>query len=62
MAVSSFQHDLDSDVIATIQKFFPHREIVPFSTLELIRGRGAVHCVTSQQPAIECLRDEYMLA
>ena len=52
--VPTFDHDLDSDAIATIQKFFPHREIVPFSALELIRGRGAVHCVTSQQPALEC--------
>ena len=60
--VPTFDHDLDSDAIATIQKFFPHREIVPFSALELIRGRGAVHCVTSQQPAIECLGDECMLA
>jgi hypothetical protein len=52
----------DSDAIVTIQKFFPHREIAIFSAPELIRGRGAVHCVTSQQSVIECPEDEYMLA
>ena len=60
--VPIFDHDLDSDAIVTIQKFFPHREIAIFSAPELIRGRGAVHCVTSQQSVIECPEDECMLA
>lgn len=51
--VPTFGHDLDAVAIATIQHFFPDREVVPFSALELIRGRGAVHCVTCQQPALD---------
>ncbi len=51
--VPTFGHDLDIKAIATIQKFFPQREVMAFPALELIRGRGAVHCVTSQQPALE---------
>ena len=51
--VPTFGHDLDAVAIATIQRFFPDREVVPFSALELIRGRGAVHCVTCQQPALD---------
>ena len=50
--VPTFEHDLDAVAIATIEQFFPGREVVPFSALELIRGRGAVHCVTCQQPAL----------
>ncbi|MBT6054548.1 MAG: agmatine deiminase family protein, partial [Planctomycetaceae bacterium] len=49
--VPTFQHELDINAIKTIQKFFPQREVIAFPALELIRGRGAVHCVTSQQPA-----------
>ena len=52
--VPTFQHELDINAIKTIQKFFPQREVIAFPALELIRGRGAVHCVTSQQPALEC--------
>jgi len=51
--VPTFGHDLDAVAIATIQRFFPGREVVSFSALELIRGRGAVHCVTCQQPALD---------
>ena len=51
--VPTFEHDLDVVAIATIQQFFPDREVVSFSALELIRGRGAVHCVTCQQPTLE---------
>ena len=60
--VPTFDHDLDGDAIAIIQKLFPRREVVAFSALELIRGRGAVHCVTSQQPVIECPEDENVSA
>jgi agmatine deiminase len=52
--VPTFKHELDINAIKTIQKFFPQREVIAFPALELIRGRGAVHCVTSQQPALEC--------
>ena len=51
--VPTFGHALDAVAIATIQRFFPNREVVSFSALELIRGRGAVHCVTCQQPALD---------
>ncbi len=51
--VPTFGHALDAVAIATIQRFFPDREVVSFSALELIRGRGAVHCVTCQQPALD---------
>ena len=49
--VPTFDHAADAAAVATLAGLFPDRTIEPFSALELIRGRGAVHCVTRDQPA-----------
>ncbi len=47
----TFDRATDAAAVATLATLFPGRTIEPFSALELIRGRGAVHCVTRDQPA-----------
>ncbi len=47
----TFDHAADAAAVAMLAELFPDRAIEPFSALELIRGRGAVHCVTRDQPA-----------
>ena len=49
--VPTFDHAADAAAVRTLAELFPDRTIEPFSALELIRGRGAVHCVTRDQPA-----------
>ena len=47
----TFDHAADAAAVRTLAELFPGRTVEPFSALELIRGRGAVHCVTRDQPA-----------
>lgn len=49
--VPTFDHAADAAAVRTLAELFPGRTVEPFSALELIRGRGAVHCVTRDQPA-----------
>lgn len=49
--VPTFDHAADAAAVRTLAELFPGRNVEPFSALELIRGRGAVHCVTRDQPA-----------
>ena len=44
--VPTFDHAADAAAVRTLAELFPGRTVEPFSALELIRGRGAVHCVT----------------
>jgi agmatine deiminase len=30
---------------------FPGRDIIPIDCLDLVRGRGTLHCISQQQPA-----------
>ena len=46
----TFDHAADAAAVAMLAELFPDRTIEPFSALELIRGRGAVHCVTRDEP------------
>jgi agmatine deiminase len=48
--VPTFDHAADAAAVTTLATLFPGRTIEPFSALELIRGRGGVHCVTRDQP------------
>ncbi len=41
----------DKIAIATLQKLFPTRKIVPIDCTDLIWGLGSFHCLTQQQPA-----------
>lgn len=49
--VPTFEHPADAAALATLTELFPDRVVQAFPALELIRGRGAVHCVTCQEPA-----------
>ena len=48
----TFEHPLDASAIGILAVLFPDRLIRPYPARELIRGRGAVHCVTREQPVI----------
>jgi agmatine deiminase len=41
----------DEPAIRTLAACFPARRIVPVDCQELVRGRGALHCITRDQPA-----------
>jgi agmatine deiminase len=41
----------DEPAIRTLGGCFPGRRIVPVDCQELVRGRGALHCITRDQPA-----------
>jgi len=49
--VPTFAVDEDARALATLAERLPGREIVPIDARVLVRGLGAVHCVTQQQPA-----------
>jgi agmatine deiminase len=41
----------DAPALAVLRACLPGREIVPIPSRHLVRGLGAVHCLTQQQPA-----------
>jgi len=41
----------DEPAVRTLAACFPGRRIVPVDCQELVRGRGALHCITRDQPA-----------
>ena len=41
----------DAEVVATLRRAYPGREIVPVVLNDLFRGGGGIHCITQQQPA-----------
>jgi agmatine deiminase len=49
--VPVFGAQTDETAIRTLAACFPARRIVPVDCHELVRGRGALHCVTRDQPA-----------
>jgi len=44
------QDNIACDIIA---RHFPDRKIVPIDCREIVKGQGAVHCLTQQLPAIK---------
>jgi agmatine deiminase len=50
VAVPVFLGDTDDAALRTIEQCFPGRRIEPVACNELIRGRGAIHCITRDQP------------
>ncbi|MEP6809446.1 MAG: agmatine deiminase family protein [Chthoniobacterales bacterium] len=50
--VPTYADPNDAAAIATIQRAFPKRRVVPIDGRELIWGLGAFHCLTQQQPAV----------
>jgi agmatine deiminase len=51
VAVPVFGGPTDEPALRTLEACFPGRTIEPFDCSVLVRGRGAIHCVTRDQPA-----------
>jgi len=49
--VPVFGGTTDEPALRTLATCFPARRIVPVDCQELVRGRGALHCITRDQPA-----------
>ena len=48
--VPTFDDPTDTRALTTLQELFSDRRVVGIPSLDLIRGLGAFHCVTQQQP------------
>jgi agmatine deiminase len=51
VAVPVFGVPSDEPALEAIAACFPGRRIEPVDSHALVRGRGALHCVTRDQPA-----------
>jgi len=49
--VPTFDDPADELALDTLRQLFPHRDVIPFPSLDLVWGLGAIHCLTQQQPA-----------
>ena len=50
--VPTFNDPRDRIALALLAPLFPGREVVGVHAVDLVVGRGAIHCVTQQEPAI----------
>jgi agmatine deiminase len=48
--VPTFDDPNDASALTTFAELFPDRRIVGIPSLDLVWGRGAIHCITQQQP------------
>ena len=53
VAVPLYDDENDAGALATLRRLYPGREVIGLSSVHLITGGGAFHCVTQQQPAGE---------
>lgn len=51
VAVPVFRADTDAAALRTLEACFPGRAVEPVVCTELVRGRGALHCITRDEPA-----------
>lgn len=51
--VPIFNQPRDREALGILSKLFPRRRVVGVPCLELVKGMGAIHCVTQQQPKSE---------
>ena len=51
VAVPVFLRETDDAALRTLEACFPGRTVEPVVCTELVRGRGALHCITRDQPA-----------
>jgi len=54
--VPVFDVESDARALATLRECLVGREVVPISARDLVRGLGAVHCLTQQEPAAPAAR------
>ncbi|MEI6239800.1 MAG: agmatine deiminase family protein [Planctomycetia bacterium] len=52
VAVPVFLGGTDDAALRTLEACFPGRTIEPVVCTELVRGRGALHCITRDEPAV----------
>jgi agmatine deiminase len=52
VAVPVFGSPTDEPALATLEQAFPGRQVVPVDCGTLVRGRGGLHCITREQPAV----------
>jgi agmatine deiminase len=45
-----FDDPADRDAIATLERAFPDRVVVPVPGMDIVRGGGCIHCITQQEP------------
>jgi len=50
VAVPVFGSPTDEPVLRILEQCFPGRRIEPVDCQELVRGRGALHCITRDEP------------
>lgn len=48
----AYQHPNDAKAQRILQELFPKRKVIPVDCRQLIWGRGAIHCITQQQPSL----------
>jgi agmatine deiminase len=51
VAVPVFLGATDDAALRTLEQCFPGRTIEPVECNALVRGRGALHCITRDEPA-----------
>jgi len=51
VAVPVFRDETDAAALRTLEQCFPGRTIEPVVCTELVRGRGALHCITRDEPS-----------
>jgi agmatine deiminase len=56
VAVPVFGGPTDEPALRTLAACFPGRSIEPFDCAALVRGRGGIHCVTRDEPAVHSFR------
>jgi agmatine deiminase len=56
VAVPVFGGSTDEPALRTLAACFPGRTIEPFDCAALVRGRGGIHCVTRDEPAVRSAR------
>ena len=52
--VPTYRHPNDAKACEVLQSLFPDRRVMGIDCTDLIWGLGSIHCVTQQQPAVEC--------
>jgi agmatine deiminase len=50
--VPTFDDPADAQAIELLGRLFPDRQVRALRAVDLVRGRGAYHCVTQQEPAL----------
>ena len=51
--VPTFNDPQDAVALETLRPFFPGRKVVGLNCREMVKGLGAIHCVTQQMPRID---------